>query len=153
MLQFVQYMLERKEFRSLILANYKAHRHGDYLDWKDRFLDAYGKFVTEHIPKNIGQSPVRIAILDTGLDVTHRDMEARKAQIRGTYNWISDRNHRQNISDSNGHGTHTAGLILDYAADAELYVAKIADNEPCDPVTIANVSNSFTTNSLQISEY
>ena len=44
------------------------------------------------------------------------------------------------MTDHTGHGTFVAGLILDYAPDAELYVAKIADRDPSDPRVIAKVS-------------
>jgi hypothetical protein len=134
-------------FRSYMLANHTEHRHGDYLEWKIRFLKVYDTFVTERMAETIQQHPVKIAILDTGLDMTHPDVEARLANIRETCNWTNGRSYDKNIADCNGHGTHTAGLILDYAADAELYVAKIADNEPCHPDIVARVSNSIANNS------
>lgn len=112
-------------------------------------MEVYDAFVTERIPETIRLQPVKIAILDTGLDMTHRDVEARVANIRGTCNWTNGRVDDTNIMDCNGHGTHTAGLILDYAVDAELYVAKIADNEPCHPDTVARVCNSTANNSSQ----
>ena len=77
-------------------------------------------------------------MLDTGIDLKHPDMRACKDQIKDQYNWI-DGQEKQNITDLNGHGTHTAGLILDYASDAEIFVAKIADKYPADPRTVAAV--------------
>jgi hypothetical protein len=71
----------------------------------------------------------------------HPDIDARKEQIKGMYNWVNN-HHKQKVQDCSGHGTHTAGLLLDYAPDAELYVAKIAEKEPCDPGTIAAVSGA-----------
>lgn len=65
-------------------------------------------------------------------------MDARNEQIKGKYNWINERT-KNMVHDRNGHGTCTAGLLLDYAHDAELYIAKIAENKPSDPRTIAKV--------------
>jgi subtilisin family serine protease len=111
-----------------------ASRRKQYLDWKGKFEDVYKEFVTNHLDSP--NRPVKIAVLDTGVDLMHPDMEARKKQIKGRYNWVNN----QNVLDRSGHGTHTAGLLLDYAPDAELYVAKITEKELCDPGTIAAVS-------------
>jgi hypothetical protein len=65
-------------------------------------------------------------------------MEGRDTQIKGKYNWINER-FKKMVHDDDGHGTHTAGLLLDYARDAELYIAKIAENKLSDPRMIAKV--------------
>jgi len=71
---------------------------------------------------------VKVAILDTGIDVSHPDL---KANIRGTKNikfpgWEA--------GDGNGHGTHVAGIIaalnnnfgvVGVAPRAEIYAVKI----------------------------
>ena len=66
-------------------------------------------------------------------------MDARDTQIKGKYNCTSER-FKKMFHDHNGHGTHIAGLLLDYAPDAELYIAKIAENKPSNPAMIAQVS-------------
>ena len=83
-------------------------------------------------------SPVKVAILDTGADLTHPDREARLENIKGKYNWLNE-NLKKSVHDRNGHGTFTAGLLLDYAPDAHLYIAKIAENKPPSPRIIAKV--------------
>lgn len=85
-------------------------------------------------------APVKIAILDTGIDLTHPDMEARIENIKGKYNLLNDK-FKHAVHDRNGHGTFTAGLILDFAPDAELYIARIADSKPSSPQIIAKVSD------------
>ena len=82
-----------------------------------------------------------MALLDTGLDLTHPDMRGCESRIKGKYNWVNNQD-KQKVPDSSGHGTHTAGLLLDYAPHAELYVAKIADKDPSDPRIIATVCGS-----------
>lgn len=63
---------------------------------------------------------------------------ARKEQIKDTHNWV-DVCYAALIPDYNGHGTHVTGIVLDYAPDAEVYIAKIADHELADAGIIAKV--------------
>lgn len=52
---------------------------------------------------------IKIAILDTGCDTTHPDLQER---IIGGYNFTDDDNSNPDIyTDYNGHGTHVAGTI------------------------------------------
>ena len=65
-------------------------------------------------------------------------MDARSDQIKGKCNCINEK-FEDVVDDHNGHGTFTAGLLLDYAPDAELYIVKIAENKPSNPDVIAKV--------------
>lgn len=111
-----------------------------YRTWKSEYLKVYER----HIPEDsecIRSSPIKIAILDTGLDLAHPDVMAREESIKGKHNWLeTEKKFQSAVHDCNGHGTSTACLILDYAPDAKLYVAKIADHDPASPRTIAKVS-------------
>lgn len=49
--------------------------------------------------------PIKVAVLDTGIDLTHPDLQAN---IKGSYNTI---NPTKSANDDNGHGTHVAGII------------------------------------------
>ncbi|KAK4221905.1 peptidase S8/S53 domain-containing protein, partial [Podospora fimiseda] len=107
-----------------------------YEKWKKDYEAVCGIF----IPENLVASPVKIAILDTGLDLTHPDMKARMERIKGQYNWLSDK-HPTAVHDRNGHGTFATGLLMDYAPHAEIFIGKIAENKPSCPRTIANAIN------------
>ncbi|KAF2196216.1 subtilisin-like protein, partial [Delitschia confertaspora ATCC 74209] len=78
---------------------------------------------------------IKVAILDTGIDATHPFVKKRWHRSD-----IMDRGYRDFVSnvvnttpeDQDGHGTHVAGIILRFAPNAELYIARIAEtNESC----------------------
>ncbi|GBD34306.1 Thermostable alkaline protease [bacterium HR35] len=49
--------------------------------------------------------PIKVAIIDTGIDLKHPDMQANiKGGINTIYPWKSP-------NDDNGHGTHVAGIV------------------------------------------
>jgi subtilisin family serine protease len=131
-------------FRPLTLS---ISRCSSYLNWKSRYREVYEKFIPAQID-HVSIFPVKIAILDTGIDLTHPDMEARIENIKGKYNWLNEKL-KGAVHDRNGHGTFTAGLLLDYAPDAQLYIAKIAENKPSSPRIIAEVfsGQDYVTNS------
>lgn len=83
--------------------------------------------------------PVKIAVLDTGIDQGHPIFEVTDA-LKGTRNCYDEK--RRNVPDTNGHGTFIAVLVLEYAPDADLYVIKITDKRaPClDAEIVAKVS-------------
>lgn len=106
------------------------------MNWKGDVLEVYKKFIPSSVSNHV--SPVRIAVLDTGVDLNHPDIEARLEQIKGKYNWV-DEGSKGQVHDRNGHGTCTTGLLLDFAPNAEIYVAKVAEMKLVGPETIAKV--------------
>ncbi|RFU35462.1 hypothetical protein B7463_g889, partial [Scytalidium lignicola] len=114
-------------------------RCSSYLNWKSRYQKVYEKFIPAQMD-HTRISSVKIAILDTGIDLTHPDIEARLENIKGKYNWLNEK-FKKAVHDRNGHGTFTADLLLDYAPDAQLYIAKIAEHKPSSPSIIAEAIN------------
>lgn len=91
-------------------------------------VQAVGAHQSSHTGKNI-----RIAVLDTGLDLGHPDFSGRKIVTRS---FIAG----QTAQDDNGHGTHCAGIAAGpphpssgprygVAGDAELYIGKVLGDE------------------------
>ncbi|KAL7916637.1 hypothetical protein GGI35DRAFT_47714 [Trichoderma velutinum] len=102
----------------------------NYIQWRTEYEKVYEKCIRAHLPDPPSR-PVKIGILDTGIDQGHDVFKAREERIKAALNFYNTS--KKSIPDLNGHGTFTASLILDYAQDAELYIAKIADKENATP--------------------
>lgn len=71
---------------------------------------------------------VKVAILDTGLDVGHPSIQANVERIKDVKSWLST-NSATTGNDPCGHGTHVTSLLLDVAPDCDVYIAQISDDK------------------------
>lgn len=86
---------------------------------------------------------VKVAVLDTGLDLDHPDIQANRERIKEVKAWLPPETTRSE-GDVSGHGTHVTSLLLAIAPDCDVYVVKIAEHQPTSPAQIAKVK--FKTN-------
>lgn len=68
---------------------------------------------------------VLVAVLDTGIDYTHPDLEDKMWDGIG-YDFV---NGDEDPMDEDGHGTHVAGIISSVAPEAELMALKVIEEE------------------------
>lgn len=107
-------------------------------EWFNLLTDTtHELFDKEKKRKDMG---IKIAILDTGIDGTHKRFIAQRRRIQAYKSWIAptashglERGkifHRQlmenEFKDDNGHGTHSAALLLEVDPWANIYIARIA---------------------------
>jgi len=89
--------------------------------------------------------PVRIAILDSGLDPENpfliEDQQLDNPRIKEARSFVHG-TEPHDIRDEIGHGTHALGLLLKVAPCAEIYVAKIAQRETLDPNTYDDIAKA-----------
>jgi subtilisin family serine protease len=99
---------------------------GEVLPWGVDRIDAE----VVH-PYNKGTA-VKVAIIDTGIDYTHPDLDAN---YKGGYDFV---NVDADPKDDNGHGTHCAGIVaaedndigvIGVAPEAYLYAVKVLNNQ------------------------
>lgn len=87
--------------------------------------------------------PVRIAILDSGLDPEHpslsEDQQLANPRIKEARSFVHGTG-PHDIRDEIGHGTHALGLLLKVAPTAEIYVARIARQETLGPNTYDDIA-------------
>lgn len=60
-----------------------------------------------------GDKRTLVAIVDSGIDITHPDL---RSQVAGSYNAVTK---SPEVSDRKGHGTHTSGIAVAAAGNAE----------------------------------
>lgn len=92
------------------------------------------------------QRRVKVAILDTGIDLEHVDMVAREERIKDVRSWANGKDGLQDFKagDLCGHGTFAAGLLLDVAPHIDVYVAQITETDKLEDIShIAKVTFSY----------
>lgn len=93
--------------------------------------DAWIKdFKSQRVKLGIGRDRaprIKIAILDTGMDVTHPQVHSHfgdAGRIRAYKDFLSG----AAPMDLSGHGTHIAGVIIDLTSNTDLYVARVIES-------------------------
>ncbi|KAF2648653.1 subtilisin-like protein [Lophiostoma macrostomum CBS 122681] len=73
---------------------------------------------------------IKIAILDTGIDPNHPFVQKRwKPTSRNYRDFVNEASQSSKPPyDNHGHGTHCAGIILQFAPSAKLYIARVVDS-------------------------
>src|SRR5438045_5837063 len=73
------------------------------------------------------QKPVKVAILDTGIDVSQPEIS--KNLNKKIMRWQSFPELSEPLKDPNGHGTYLACVLMRTAPNAVLYIARIFDEK------------------------
>ncbi|KAL8371633.1 hypothetical protein RB595_001433 [Gaeumannomyces hyphopodioides] len=85
---------------------------------------------------------VKIAILDTGIDMTNDLFSAEEARkrIKKREDFLREDPLRTDAHDKYGHGSHCAGLLRRTAPAADIYVARVAKDSDTeiDPQVVVN---------------
>lgn len=110
------------------IYDYLNDTHKEYL-WGLRFLrfENTWAIINKKQLKN-----VRIALIDSGLDINHEDL--RDVNIEDGYNFLDD---NEDVQDSYGHGTAIAGVIA-ATSNNNLGVAGVASGTTIVPIKVIN---------------
>ncbi|KAM0425638.1 hypothetical protein ACHAPT_009170 [Fusarium lateritium] len=112
---------------------------GGYMDsrctWARDFLDRAYDFYTQHISHLPSEKRIKVAVLDTGIDDTNiffraarRNRRKRDSAIKLQRSFLAG----VSASDTDGHGTNVAALVLKMTPEADLYVGKISSGHEVD---------------------
>jgi len=128
-------------FYHFCLFDDKAAREGAAIH-ADNWFKHLREDVFPLLPKNPKlENRVKIAILDTGIDMTENVIRGYKQRIIAQ-SFLPNENE---VQDLHGHGTHAAGLLLRVARNADIYVARITTNGSLlDPKSIENAIREAT---------
>ncbi|CZR56494.1 uncharacterized protein PAC_06382 [Phialocephala subalpina] len=92
--------------------------------WFDHLTEFLEHFVFPVMHIATGETPIKIAILDTGIDYEHTIIKANCERIVKTRSWVNDGN---DMKDVFGHGAHTLAMLLKVAPYAHVCVARVAE--------------------------
>jgi Subtilase family len=85
--------------------------------------------------------PIKLAILDTGIDMEHPFIRAHMKRQAVTRNFADD-GPEDSVYDTDGHGTLLSQFLLYLAPFASLYIAKVATGKSLFPSSVAKVTSS-----------
>ena len=126
-----------------IEPDYRVKAFGETLTWGvdhiDEELSGSGtEDACDVTPDRNACDEIKIAILDTGIDMNHRDLDDNVAGGVCFFGWFDDGKTAERYwEDKNGHGTLCAGVIASedngegitgVAPNASLYAVKVLDN-------------------------
>lgn len=123
--EFIVEKMGRDPRIAYIEPDYRVSALGETIPW------GVSRIGAPTVHTSVNGDGVRIAVLDTGIDYTHPDLDEN---YRGGYDFVG---HDADPMDDNGHGTHCAGIIaaeddgsgiVGVAPGAEVYAVKVLDN-------------------------
>ncbi|KAI8712716.1 Peptidase-S8 domain-containing protein [Fusarium sp. LHS14.1] len=85
--------------------------------------------------------PIKLAIIDSGIDLDNPRIRDRKHQVGDTRNWTSDQPNE--CDDGCGHGTHVTRLVLEVAPAVEVYVAKVSQRKKFDSKVSGQIAQAI----------
>ncbi|KAF4944627.1 hypothetical protein FGADI_12565 [Fusarium gaditjirri] len=99
----------------------------------------------QSIPR-FSSKPVRIAILDTGINkasgAIRGGLKTRRIQHQNCRSWVG--NDSNDVHDYDGHGTRIAELILQAAPEADIYVCKVFNGRNLLPDEVQGIAKAIT---------
>nr|WP_261769297.1 S8 family serine peptidase [Paenibacillus xylanexedens] len=127
---FILKLSEETEHSFVVLTNQEVEN----LDFSSQFEPWGVSYIksSSHFSKNVNKKRIRVAIMDSGVDSTHRDLEG---VYISHYNAISP--HSKEV-DKLGHGTAIAGIIsandngkgiIGISSNVEIISIKVLDDE------------------------
>ncbi|KAL2673797.1 hypothetical protein Neosp_012241 [[Neocosmospora] mangrovei] len=106
-------------------------------------INCMGRYIKPR--ENGGQDvkkPIKVAIIDSGIDLDDSWISGRSTQIVATRNWTGGET--DDCADTCGHGTHITRLISKIAPAAEIYIAKVSKRKKFDPEVAGQVAQVRT---------
>ncbi|KFY22519.1 hypothetical protein V493_06531 [Pseudogymnoascus sp. VKM F-4281 (FW-2241)] len=95
----------------------------------DEWLNAVKSIRDECFKRsNSNRDRIKIAILDTGICQPHPFFdEIRQDRIAACKSFLDET--KQDTYDTHGHGTHIAGIIMQLAPNADLYIGRVVEGD------------------------
>lgn len=116
----------------------------DSKDWLERFKNIIQTRIRSS-GTSVSHSRVKVALLDTGIDLQHSYFEGEylSGRIKSVRSWVDGKKAAEDRDggDVSGHGTFIASLLLDLCPAIDIYVARISKSRNFKKGTSENVAN------------
>lgn len=113
-------------------------------DWIKRVKKVFDDRIGKK-SKSPSSRRVKVALLDTGIDLKHADFsyEYPSGRIKSVRSWVdgNEGSENQDGGDESGHGTFIASLLLSLVPNIDLYVARISKSRIFQKGTTINIAN------------
>ncbi|UKZ83746.1 hypothetical protein TrVFT333_011556 [Trichoderma virens FT-333] len=115
----------------------------EYLNMFHNSCQWYAKQLGNSASRSV--PPVRIAVLDTGINKTHGGIQggfaSKLLDKNRCHSWVGD---PHNVHDNDGHGTNITNLLLRVAPWAEICVAKVFNKNTFNVEEASNVAKAIS---------
>jgi subtilisin family serine protease len=104
-------------------------REDDAADTWFQLLRTVHKAIAESPPPGLKSTPVKVAIIDSGVCMQHPIIKAyRKRGAISKDRCKAFPETLDHLDDKHGHGTHVADVLLQTAPKIDLYIARVTDD-------------------------
>lgn len=113
-------------------------------DWIERFVELINQFhgdnSQDRSPEGKALGRLRVAILDTGIDINHHEIFGDE-RVKERKSWTDS----SADEDNSGHGTHIASTILSLTRNVDVYIAKVTESNVLeDTDRVSEVGGFYT---------
>ncbi|KAF9630444.1 hypothetical protein BFW01_g1006 [Lasiodiplodia theobromae] len=112
----------------------------------DKWFSMFKDLVLPMFPEKRQQRPVKIAVLNAGIDLNNPAISLDRGKIKDKMSFVPN----EDWTDHVGHGTQVTSLLLRMAYNAHIYVARVAQGSKLDDPAYIAEALRYATESWEV---